>query len=370
MASKKVPSLSQFLKMVEPRLKPPFGVALGSPREAAEIAETLPHGEIACWQLDLFQADRLRQELSGQGTQAAVVAIPDLWDLAPMQTLVYPSPRGGERELKLDVVEQAFHALQPGGTFVVVAPHDKDDFFPPVLKKVFGKVHVPMESNNSVFWCQRTGERPKRRHEVTFQVRANEGSVRFVSRPGTFSYGRFDNGARALVEAAEINAGERILDLGCGCGTNGILAAKRAGAEAHVAFVDSNVRALQLAEINARSAGVADFRTYATANVGGPEEKSFDVILANPPYYANASIARLFMERSRALLKPEGRFYMVSKQIDLIYGDLEQVFGHIEIMEHRGYLIFTNANIAGVPTSTAEGDEPEAPDDNFFDGDE
>ncbi|MBX9679930.1 MAG: methyltransferase [Gemmataceae bacterium] len=367
MASKKLPTHPQMLQLVESRLKPPFGIAMGSPREAAEIAEFLPAGDVHCWQVDLYQADRLRQELSAQGTRAEVSVLPDLWDLPAVQTLIYTSPRGSEREMKLDVVEQAFHALQPGGTFVVVSLHDNDDFFQPILKKVFGKVHVPMESNNSLFWCQRTGERPKRRHEMAFQVRSDQGSLRFTSRPGTFSYGRFDNGARALVEAAQINAGDRVLDIGCGCGANGILASRRAGADAHIAFVDSNVRALQLTEMNAKAAGLTDFRVYGTAKVEGPEERSFDVVLANPPYYANASIARLFMDRAKALLKPEGRFYMVSKQIDLIYGDLEQVFGHVEIMEHRGYLIFTNAAVGGAPTPAGE---EEMPDDNFSEDDE
>lgn len=357
MPSKSVRSFPQLLKLFEARLKPPFGIAMGSPREAAELADRLPEGPVVCWQMDLHQAQRLREDLATRSVRAEVAALPDLWDLSPVQTLIYPVPRGGERELKLDVVEQAFHALESGGTFIVLSPYDKDDFFHAALKKVFGKVHVPMEGGNAAFWCQRSGERPRRRHEVTFHVRADEAaSLKFVSRPGTFTYGRFDHGARALVEAAEIRPGDRVLDLGCGCGTNGVLAARRAGADAFVGFVDSNVRAIALAERNAQAAGLTHFRTYATAAVDGPEERSFDVVLANPPYYANGSIARLFMERSRAMLKPQGRFYLVSRQIDAIYGDLEEVFGHIEIMEHRGYFIFTNASVA-TPTSVGSDNE-------------
>ena len=53
---------------------------------------------------------------------------------------------------------------------------------------------------------------------MTFQVKIGDGpSCRFLSRPGTFSYGRFDNGARALCEVMEIEPGDRVLDLGCGC---------------------------------------------------------------------------------------------------------------------------------------------------------
>ena len=143
------------------------------------------------------------------------------------------------------MIEQAFHALTPGGHFIVLSPFENDSVLPQALKKVFGRVHVPPDSGNAVFWCRREGDRPKRRHEMTFQVRANETtSLRFVSRPGVFSYGCFDHGARSLVETAEINPGDRIVDLGCGCGTNGILAAQRAGPDGFIAFVDSNVRAL------------------------------------------------------------------------------------------------------------------------------
>jgi len=57
------------------------------------------------------------------------------------------------------MIEQAYHVLKPHGTLVVLSPYDKEDFFPPILKKVFGKVHVPMEGDNTVFWCQQDGER-------------------------------------------------------------------------------------------------------------------------------------------------------------------------------------------------------------------
>src|SRR6202011_4761030 len=97
-------------------------------------------------------------------------------------------------------------------------------------------------------------QRLRRRHELTFQIGGGDGpSLRFLSRPGVFSYGRFDNGARALVETADIHPGESILDLGCGCGTNGVIAGLRAGEAGHVTFVDSNVRAAALADLNARA---------------------------------------------------------------------------------------------------------------------
>ena len=47
-----------------------------------------------------------------------------------------------------------------------------------------------------------------------------------------------DDGARALVEAIEVKEGDRVLDLGCGCGTNGIMASLASGPSGFTTFVD------------------------------------------------------------------------------------------------------------------------------------
>jgi 23S rRNA (guanine1835-N2)-methyltransferase len=333
------PELAEILAN---KLKPPLGVVLGSPGEVAELVGALPSSDVTCYQMDLFQADRLRVELKESGHFAEVVIAPDLWDLpAPLQTLVYPVPLGGERALKLDMIEQGFHVLQPGGTFAVLSPYEKDEFFPHALKKVFGKVHRPMAGKNAVLWCQRGGDWDRRRHEMTFQVRASDAlSLRFVSRPGTFSYGRFDDGARALVETMDVHPGDRILDLGCGCGTNGIMASLRSGPGGFTTFVDSNLRALTLARINAQSQAAGPCETIASCTLNELAPRSYDVVLANPPYYAQLAIARLFIEHGKRCLKAGGRFYLVSRQVEQVYRIMEECFGPVEGEERRGYVVF------------------------------
>ena len=79
------------------KLQPPFGVVLGSPGEVSELVGALPSSDVTCFQMDLFQADRLRVELKESGNFADVKTAPDLWDLpAPLQTIIYPVPLGGE----------------------------------------------------------------------------------------------------------------------------------------------------------------------------------------------------------------------------------------------------------------------------------
>ncbi len=349
------PSL-QGVPRLEGRIQPPVAVILGAPAATAALVAELPTRDVTCYQMDLYQADRLREELAQLGQGEQVVTAPDLWDLPPhFETVVYPAPRGGERILKLDMLEQAYHGLRPGGHFIVLSPFPSDDFFPAALKKAFGRAHNTPHAGGTLFWCRREGDRPRRRHEVTFQARVGDDTLRFLSRPGTFSYGRLDEGARALLEAAEIEPGDRVLDLGCGCGTNGCFAARRGAAPRGrqlslavlsepappgVTFVDSNVRAVALAALNARANGVPSFETVASSGLAELSDTRFDVVLANPPYYAQDSIARLFTERGLALLRRGGRFYLVTKQAGRIGSQVAETFGEVEVVARRGYEVF------------------------------
>lgn len=334
-------SAPDLVQLLGSRLQPPICLVLGTPREAGDLVAGLGLPEVTCYQMDLFPAEQLQAELAEFGLEAQVTTAPDLWDLpAQFQTVLFLSARGGERHLKIDIVEQAHHVLRPEGTFIVWSPYETEQAFPAWLKKVYGKVHTHAPGGDTVFWCRRGEDRPRRRHEVTFQARVGGGaSLRFVSRPGVLSFGRFDDGARALIETASIEPGDRVADLGCGCGTNGAFAAQRSGESGLTAFVDSNVRATALADFNARGNGLKEFQVVASTRIEGLEEETFDVALANPPDYAYSSIARLFVERSQALLKPGGLFYLVTRQPDPVAGLVEESFGTVEGVERRGYVV-------------------------------
>src|SRR5262249_17032000 len=290
--------------------------------------------------VDLDPAGRIQEEL---GDRVKVETAADLWDLpASHQTLLYLPAQGGERELKIDMVEQAFHVLRSHGVLMVWSPYQEEELFPNLMKKVFGRVHSYPTDTGTLLTSHRDGDRPRRRHEVAFQAKIGDGpSCRLLSRAGTFSYGRFDNGARALLEVAEIHEGDRVLDLGCGCGTNGVFAWQRCGPTGHVTFVDSNLRALALADHNAKANGVTNFDVVATPRVEGLPAASYDVLLVNPPYFAQSSIARVFAERGQELLKPDGRFYLVTRQPNETAQMIADTFGNVEAAECRGYVILS-----------------------------
>lgn len=92
---------------------------------------------------------------------------------------------------------------------------------------------------------------------------------------------RFANSIQAHLNNHKGHIG-RVVDIGCGSGAGGILAAL-ARPQAEVLAVDINPAALRLTRINAALAG-ADNLTARHSDLLNDVEGEFDLILANPPY--------------------------------------------------------------------------------------
>jgi 16S rRNA (guanine1207-N2)-methyltransferase len=243
--------------------------------------------------------------------------------------------------LKLDVIEQSFHVLEPGGTFITLSGYEKDTLFAKAQKKVFGKCgESPRSDDGMAFWSTRHGDHPRRRHQMTFHAKIGDRpSMSFVTWPGTFSYGRMDNGSRAMLEVADVRPGDKVLDMGCGNGSVGCLVSQQAGPSGMVTFIDSHARAIALSQINAKENRVPNPRFFLSSNLEGIQMGEFDVVLANPPYYANSEVARLFITSARDVLRPGGRFYFVTRMPVQTIPEVIDFFGEVESVENRGFTV-------------------------------
>jgi release factor glutamine methyltransferase len=85
-----------------------------------------------------------------------------------------------------------------------------------------------------------------------------------------------------LADNLDVRPGEKVLELGTGCGLVAILAAKMG---ARVVATDVNPAATECARLNAEVHKVADKIDFRVGNLLEPvKEEVFDLILFNPPY--------------------------------------------------------------------------------------
>lgn len=117
---------------------------------------------------------------------------------------------------------------------------------------------------------------------------------------------------------AEVRAGDRVLDMGTGCGVNAILAASRS---TDVLAVDVNPYAVDAARRNAERNGVADRIEVRQSDVFDAVDGAFDLIIFDPPFrwFAPRDIAErastdenyaaltAFFRSARSRLRPGGR---------------------------------------------------------------
>lgn len=157
--------------------------------------------------------------------------------------------------------------------------------------------------------------------------------------PELFSPSGVDVGTLAMLEETDFPDG-MILDLGCGCGIVGIVAAKLNGAE-NVVMCDINPRAVEISRENADLNGVGDVRIYQSEGLRDIPERGFSLILSNPPYHADFSVPKHFIEEGFRRLKVGGKMVMVTKRLDWYKNKLTAFFGGVKVAERDGYYIFT-----------------------------
>ncbi|OGB74412.1 hypothetical protein A2V68_01740 [candidate division Kazan bacterium RBG_13_50_9] len=104
----------------------------------------------------------------------------------------------------------------------------------------------------------------------------------FIVLPGVFSPEFPDARLLARAVGQEIVKGERVLDLGTGCGIQGIMAAKKG---ARVLATDISPKAVKCAQMNTRRYGVKNFMEVREGDLfDGLDGKRFDAIIFNPPF--------------------------------------------------------------------------------------
>ena len=332
---------------------------------AAAVADRSPDNEVTCFFLDVFLAKQTLDEIGPKRHNVSVVCETDFPE-GPFDTVAMPFLKTGEAELTRELLQQAQERLDIGGRLIVSTDNPNDTWLHEQLQLIFEKVTRRPEPRGVLYLALKTHAlRRVRNFTANFAFRDGKRLVRIVSRPSVFSHRKLDIGARALIEAVAstraVQPGSRILDLGCGSGVVGIaLALRKPGV--HVHAMDSNPRALQCALHGAELNGLTVVNQPVKSDVQGdsvPDDEpsslsiqldatghvckpgSFDLVVANPPYYSNWAITAIFVEAAARALKPGGRLFLVTKNANWYRNNLPFVLSDVEVHPLREYSIVT-----------------------------
>ena len=290
---------------------------------------------------DLYHARALQRALALNPCDRISVACTSYLPEGPPATLglLQATAHDTPAELVLDLAED-LHARLAVGAACLFAYDGRPEWLRKQVGALFGRVHICAADGSDVTLLQAVKQvAPVRRRDFSASFDASlpgDPPLRFTTLPGVFAHRRADAGGLALAEVAarEMEAGARILDLGCGCGLAGLLLAAHAPA-ADVLGVDAHTRAILCTTRNAAANGLANVRTALSDE--GTAERGFTLCVANPPYYSSHRIAELFIRTAYAALAPGGKCYVVAKNPHWIEAFMREMFGAAEIIPRRGY---------------------------------
>jgi len=247
-------------------------------------------------------------------------------------------PRG--REVARQFIIDAAAVLRPGGR-LYIAGHNETGIKPMVefARQVFGNSRVlAYKKGCRVALCvkgSQTQVPPGDYHRWRTGVAQVGGrNWLFAAKPGIFSWQELDAGTRVLIETMRILPGDRVLDLGCGCGIIGTVTAQTAR---EVYLVDSDIVAVEATRRTLALNGIPPTRAHVLADDGADalNDGEFDLVVTNPPFHqgrqTDYSVAHRFIRDAARVLRPDGRFYLVANRFIRYEQEIARHFGQLHV---------------------------------------
>ena len=185
---------------------------------------------------------------------------------------------------------------------------------------------------------------------INIETNIKNIELQFITNDKLFSPKSIDIGTLSMLDEINFDFESRILDLGCGYGAVGILAAKIIG-EDKVVMCDIDDNAVNTSKENAVLNGVSNICILKSDGLKNIEYNDFSLILSNPPYHTDFSVAKHFIEAGFYKLLLNERFVMVTKRLDWYKNKLTSVFGGVKVIEKNGYYVFIAEKRNNIPSN-------------------
>ncbi|MFH0751968.1 MAG: methyltransferase [archaeon] len=162
----------------------------------------------------------------------------------------------------------------------------------------------------------------------------------FNTAPGVFSASKIDFGTKVLAKKMRIGENDTVLDLGCGIGVIGRVAATLTNNK--ITLTDLNKRACKLAKMNVK--GIKNTEVVQGNGFEPIANEKFDVILLNPPQTAGKKLCFEMIENSKKHLNKNGTLQLVARHNKggkTLSEKMQEVFGNIEtVTKQGGYRVY------------------------------
>lgn len=205
---------------------------------------------------------------------------PNQWNVMLLNILQESKKAGIEKMLRL-----GGKLLKEGGKFYLAGGKKRGILsLSKLMKNIFGNA-TPLAYRSGyrvVVSVKKEALSPKfEEEERRKKIQVWSQDYEIVLAPGVFAEGDLDEGTRMLIEVMKIDRDDVVLDLGCGSGIIGMVAANLAP-EGKVYLVDSSYLAVKTAKKNLDLNGITGVEVRAGDVLGGLAEVKFDVIVTNP----------------------------------------------------------------------------------------
>lgn len=167
----------------------------------------------------------------------------------------------------------------------------------------------------------------------------NKIELKFHTNNKVFSPKAIDTGTISMLSKVDFAPTDKVLDLGCGYGFVGIYAGQFI-CPSQVTMSDISDDALRLAKENIALNNVNGIKVVKSNGLDNIDDSGFTLILANPPYHADFSVPKNYIEKGYKKLAVGGKMYLVTKRKEWYKKKLITVFGGTKIYEINGYYVF------------------------------
>jgi 23S rRNA (guanine1835-N2)-methyltransferase len=272
-------------------------------------------------------------------------------DKSAVDCLPSTSPLRGKFDLVLMKVPKNLALLEY--QLIQLKPHLADNArlmlagmvkaMPPSIWKLLEKITGPTETSRAqkkarIITVRPNPQLPQISSKYPLSWKLEDTDFTLVNHANTFSREKLDNGTRLMLQHLPETEGEGdIVDLGCGNGVLGLIAAHK-NPLANIHFVDESYMAIESSRLNVQQLGerTGAVHFYSADGLKGFADNSQDLVLCNPPFHQEKAqldtVAVSMFAESARVLREGGELWVIGNRHLHYHNKLKAWFKQVELV--------------------------------------